>query len=382
MKLCLELCLQSCRFLLPWPRQTFKPAPMWLCPSCHGIMSYPLAPNFITFHHAQSYCIKSNDMALYLLSQWAAIGECTSNPSYMISNCPLTCHRCQSKTCHDDPTADCTARVGRGECRSEPELMFKQCRWGCKWCAMDTGELCRRERGQRPALSSAGQLEAMFLRATESPDFFRYTPRVLSRSPWVATFETFLSEKEVDRILEHGATGWTRSKAGDGVQPVRTSSTSWCRPNTCQSDPVLMELRQRISNLTLVPQENAEYLQVLRYEEGQFYKVHHDQNSPLTSVWGPRMYTFFMYLSDLPTGGGETHFPRLNISVVPKRGRALLWPSVLDSDPGARDDRTEHAALEVSAGGVKYAANYWLHMYDFQGPNERGCQNTEVFGNW
>ena len=32
---------------------------------------------------------------------------------------------------------------------------------------------------------------------------------------------------------------------------------------------------------------------------------------------------------------------RLNISVRPKRGRALLWPSVLDADPNARDDRTE-----------------------------------------
>ena len=79
--------------------------------------------------------------------------------------------------------------------------------------------------------------------------------------------------------------------------------------------------------------------------------------------------------------GGETHFPRLNISVKPKRGRALLWPSVLDHDPNARDDRTEHEAVTVR-GGVKYAANYWLHMYDFQYAVDRGCGNTEVFGNW
>ena len=123
---------------------------------------------------------------------------------------------------------------------------------------------------------------------------------------------------------------------------------------------------------------DAGHLQVLKYEIGQFYKTHHDQNSPTTSAWGPRMYTFFMYLND-GEGGGETHFPRLNITISPKRGRALLWPSVLDDDPKERDFRTEHEAVVVTAG-KKYAANYWLHMYDFQLANDRGCGNSEVFG--
>ena len=120
--------------------------------------------------------------------------------------------------------------------------------------------------------------------------------------------------------------------------------------------------------------------QVLKYDTGQFYKRHHDQNSPATSAWGPRVYTFFMYLSDVE-GGGETRFPLLNITVKPKQGRALLWPSILDGRPLERDDRTDHEALSVSAG-VKYAANYWLHMYDFQEPSKLGCGNQEVFGNW
>ena len=120
--------------------------------------------------------------------------------------------------------------------------------------------------------------------------------------------------------------------------------------------------------------------QILRYEEGQFYQTHHDQNAPVTSAWGPRLYTFFMYLND-GVEGGETHFPLLNISVAPKRGRALLWPSVMDGAPLERDQRTEHAALAVQKG-VKYAANYWLHMHDFQEPSKKGCGNTQVFGNW
>ena len=135
--------------------------------------------------------------------------------------------------------------------------------------------------------------------------------------------------------------------------------------------------------------------QVLKYETGQFYRRHHDQNSPATSMWGPRIYTFFMYMNDADTPepgkaasaggealtGGETHFPVLNLTVKPKMGRALLWPSILDQTPLVRDDRTDHEALVVT-GGIKYAANYWLHLYDFQEANALGCGNKEVFGNW
>ena len=77
--------------------------------------------------------------------------------------------------------------------------------------------------------------------------------------------------------------------------------------------------------------------------------------------------------------GGHTHFPRLNISVRPKRGSALLWPSVLDHDPNERDDRTDHEALPV-ASGTKYAANYWLHMYRYRGLD--GCDNQAYSDNW
>jgi prolyl 4-hydroxylase len=39
--------------------------------------------------------------------------------------------------------------------------------------------------------------------------------------------------------------------------------------------------------------------------------------------------------------------------VTPKRGRAVLWPSVLDEDPNTQDSRTIHTALKVIKG-IKY----------------------------
>ena len=114
--------------------------------------------------------------------------------------------------------------------------------------------------------------------------------------------------------------------------------------------------------------------QVLKYEVGQFYHEHHDQNAPKLSAWGPRLYTFFMYLNDVEMGG-ETRFTKLNISVKPKKGSAILWPSVLDHDPTVRDERTHHEALPVISG-VKFAANHWIHQYDYVTPSHWGCTGS------
>ena len=65
--------------------------------------------------------------------------------------------------------------------------------------------------------------------------------------------------------------------------------------------------------------------QVLRYETDQYYRVHHDQNSPRSSAWGPRMFTVFMYIGDHNSyTGGETHFPRLGVAIPAKGGGGAL----------------------------------------------------------
>jgi prolyl 4-hydroxylase len=117
---------------------------------------------------------------------------------------------------------------------------------------------------------------------------------------------------------------------------------------------------------------NSKDLQLLRYEPNQFYNVHQDYiEHQRDRQCGPRILTFFLYLSDVEAGGG-TRFTDLDITVSPKVGRALLWPSVLNSEPMNKDSRTMHEALPVIAG-TKFAANGWVHMFDYLGPQARGC---------
>ena len=81
-------------------------------------------------------------------------------------------------------------------------------------------------------------------------------------------------------------------------------------------------------------------------------------------------------LIDVEEGGG-TNFPRIDLTVQPKKGSAVLWPSVLDEDPTKQDARTHHQALPVKSG-TKFAANAWIHLFDYKEPNHWGC--TGAFG--
>ena len=65
-----------------------------------------------------------------------------------------------------------------------------------------------------------------------------------------------------------------------------------------------------------------------------------------------QLLTVFMYLNDVEAGGG-THFTKLNVTVTPQKGRAVIWPSVLNDRPFDREDLTFHEALPVQAG-IKY----------------------------
>ena len=75
--------------------------------------------------------------------------------------------------------------------------------------------------------------------------------------------------------------------------------------------------------------------------------------------------------SSIPTGG-ETRFDYVDRMVTPKLGRVAIWPSVLDEDPSAKDERTVHEAIPV-VQGQKFGANAWLHLRNYTKGQEMGC---------
>mmetsp|Transcript_13179 Transcript_13179/g.52805 ORF Transcript_13179/g.52805 Transcript_13179/m.52805 type:complete len:325 (+) Transcript_13179:696-1670(+) len=314
-----------------------------------------------------------------------------------------------------DKSPTCPDRAKRGECSSSPGWMITMCGKSCDSCHLRDPELrCARsalDMTQRPAIEP-GDLEARFrdvafnraadlgvtVHSAPEGSFSSSNSSVFGDNatappltgPWVVTLDNFVSDEEADAIVASVSTSFSRStdqgrtdafgEQEKVVSQGRTSENAWCT-GACETSPATRRVMARIQNVTGVPTENYESFQVLRYLPGQYYRAHHDMSgADNTLACGPRIYTFFLYLSDVEEGG-ETEFPSLRdadrrpLKIRPKRGTALWWPSVQSDDPTRQDPRTRHAALPVSKG-TKFAANAWIHNYDYATPNLWGCTGS------
>jgi prolyl 4-hydroxylase len=211
------------------------------------------------------------------------------------------------------------------------------------------------------------------------------------------------------------------AKDVDTSQLYRSSYNAWLHP-----DELATQLQRRLAHLTGFPlqlfSQKSEELQVVKYEHGGQFKVHHD-----SSAFHPRLLTALLYLNDVPEGsGGETWFPfagerrdftltveeaifsalemhesssaaptcplnieladsdrhetgtsHMGLYVRPVRGDAIIFFNHLPS--GAIDPAAVHAGLPMrdsstaTPGGVrvktqnieKWIANYWVEQ-DFK----------------
>ena len=206
----------------------------------------------------------------------------------------------------------------------------------------------------------------------------QYQPQLLADH--VVQFDHFLTPDECQQIVAVGqqyqfAESLIVSDQGSGNarQPaLRTSSTLWCGLDDCERTPVLQTLVQRLQDLLQISAQHFEPLQLLQYEEQQFYGPHSDFASrEITRRPGPRVYTLLFYLNDVPAGG-ETYFPELNLTVTPRAGRAILWSNCQNDNVHQRDPLAFHQAWPVQTG-VKYAGNVWIHLRNYREPLAQGC---------
>lgn len=281
-----------------------------------------------------------------------------------------------------------------------PAYMLKHCAPVCQTCHyLDFDTRCPVNASAPTVLTKPGDLNRLFERITTLDE---YSPTIHSmpnsnptttmiadsssilNGPWVVTLENFVSPEECDRLIQLGADlGYLISKdvgkqQFDGTYGLhansgRTSTNAWCT-DACYNDTMTQSVMAKMEYVTTIPEANSEFLQLLRYEVGQFYQVHHDfmPHQAYGRQQGGRILTVFLYLNDVEAGGG-TNFPKLNnLTIYPKQGRALIWPSVLDELPNTKDPRTSHQALPVERG-IKYGANAWLHQRDYKEVVARDC---------
>ena len=129
-----------------------------------------------------------------------------------------------------------------------------------------------------------GELNDMFSTIQERVGHL-YGVTIVSTSPWVVTFDDFLTQEEIDALISTNQGNWERStdtgqanefgEVGRVVSKSRTSSNAWCR-HECESNHLVQNIERKIEEITRIPKDNSESFQVLQYDVGQYYRAHHD----------------------------------------------------------------------------------------------------------
>lgn len=181
----------------------------------------------------------------------------------------------------------CKDYAAQGECTKNPGWMTVSCAKSCNHChLLDPKVRCSRAHlniSDDP-IYHPGDMDHMFREIL--PRFSHtYDIEVVSESPWVVVFNNFLTDDESNAFIETVDGTWERStdsgstnelgETGRMISQSRTSSNAWCRYN-CESDPRVQSVIRKIEEVTNIPYGHSESFQILRYEPGQFYRVHHD----------------------------------------------------------------------------------------------------------
>jgi prolyl 4-hydroxylase len=205
----------------------------------------------------------------------------------------------------------------------------------------------------------------------------KYEPHILAKQ--VVQFDHLLTPDECQTLIHLAKTryGFQHSLVVGGTsgtlaqKELRTSQTLWCH-DACQNESIVQTLLQRLQDLLQISSRHFEPIQLLQYQQGEFYGRHSDfVLREIDKRPGPRALTLLFYLNTVD-GGGDTYFDALNLTVTPAPGRAILWSNCRDDNVHTRDDQAFHEALPVTAG-TKYAGNIWIHLRNYQDPLEHGC---------
>ena len=193
----------------------------------------------------------------------------------------------------------------------------------------------------------------------------------INDEPLVFLFEEYLSAQECDHLVELARPHMRRAFVSGGEEGVesdgRTGGVHWIPHNTTD---ITAGLSARIAGLLGIPLVNAESIQVINYGPGQEYKPHYDAWVPGTETGdrclargGQRMVTCLIYLSEVAEGGG-TFFPRLDMEVMPRPGRMVLFHNCYEGTTERHPDSL-HGGMPPT-DGMKWACNFWFRESAYQ----------------
>jgi prolyl 4-hydroxylase len=215
--------------------------------------------------------------------------------------------------------------------------------------------------------------EASRLRSGPRVETFDRTIDVVARSekPMIAALAGVMTPEECAELVELARPRLEPSTIADArtgkdvVTEHRTSLGMFFRP---MENDLVARLDRRLAEVTGLPAENGEGLQILYYAVGAQFPPHFDFVQPSNKAnqesiarSGQRVSTLITYLN-VVEGGGETAFPRAEWTVYPRQGSAVYFEYC--NSRGQVDPRTLHAGCPMLRG-EKWVATKWMRERRF-----------------
>lgn len=178
--------------------------------------------------------------------------------------------------------------------------------------------------------------------------------------------ENFLTIDEIEHVKKNCKNFETSGTVGN-VDGYRNSQTCWLRKG---NDKVIDAIIQRGADISQLPFENCEDLQVVKYNTGGFFKEHNDSCfdesdncKQFRNKGGHRLATILISLSDKNDyEGGETRFSVLDKNYKLDKGNAVLFYNL--DQKGKELKNSTHGGLKIHKG-EKWIANIWLRENKF-----------------
>uniref|UniRef100_A0A7S2BG62 Fe2OG dioxygenase domain-containing protein n=1 Tax=Alexandrium andersonii TaxID=327968 RepID=A0A7S2BG62_9DINO len=202
----------------------------------------------------------------------------------------------------------------------------------------------------------------------------------------------FLRKKECRKIVKHAS-----AKLMSPSTVLRRNSDNYRTSTDTRLESwefeFLRDIDERVANITRVPRDQHEDVQVARFEADQYYALHADAYDPAVHPsWDfiehghkNRLLTMLWYLMDVKDGG-HTHFPRAmgltepedihdckqGLTVAPKLGSAIIFYNLHAN--GNFDYNARHAGCPPKRKGGKWSANKWIWNKPVPQRNARDAQ--------
>lgn len=174
-------------------------------------------------------------------------------------------------------------------------------------------------------------------------------------------YPNFITECDASYILQSAQYNYTDSVVvgTDNSEGIRKSKTYWLK----RDDPIAQKIIKKVCKINGHDTEQAEDIQVVKYEPNGYYKEHHDSCCDNTidckefTKDGNRVLTMLIYLND-GFQGGATYFPNLNKEYKPNKYSGILFYPMNKNEDKCHE-KSLHGGKPITSG-EKYIANVWI----------------------